>query len=264
MRKYFEVAKNTWNETISYRFNFVMWRVRTIIQLLTFYFLWSALIPKSVSIADYNHSLILTYILGTSFLSSFVMSSRSAGIGDEIISGDLSNYLIRPVNYFFYWFAKDLGDKAMNIVFAVVEFSILIFLLMPPLFLQTNILLLCLTLIAAIVGLTLYYFFNTLLGMIGFWTSEIWAPRFVFFTMMQFFAGGLFPLDLLPKPVFFFFSLTPFPYLLYFPIKIYLGQLSTTQIYIGLSVSFIWVFAMMWIVNKVWKRGLQVYTSQGR
>lgn len=264
MNKYFRVAKLTWDETVAYRLNFVMWRIRTVLQILTLYFLWFSLIPSGTLLFGYDRSLMLTYVLGTSLISSIVLSSRSYAVGDEINSGNLSNFLLRPINYFLYWFARDVGDKAMNIVFSVIELAVLFAILKPPLFIQTEGMYILLTFVAIVIALIMYFSFNFLLGLIGFWSPEVWAPRFIFIILLNFFAGGLFPLDILPKFIFSIFQLLPFPYLLYFPIKIYLGQLTIMEILNGIMISLAWTVVLYGLVQYVWKKGLLVYTAQGR
>jgi len=264
MKKYWLVAKNTWDETVTYRFNFVMWRVRTILQLLTVYFLWLAVIPKDGSFGTYSQSLMLTYIFGTQILFSFVFASRSYNVGDEINLGNLSNFLIRPINYFAYWFAKDLGDKAMNIVFATGELTLLFLILKPPLFIQKELPFILFFILAVILAIFMYFFFNFLLGLIAFWSPEVWAPRFIFYVLINFVSGGLFPLDVLPSAIFEKLIFLPFTYMLYFPLKIYLGQLSTSQILSGMAIASVWTIVFYLIVKLVWQAGLKVYTSQGR
>ncbi len=264
MHTYFRVFANTWGEVLSYRFNFVMWRFRTVLQLLTMFFLWSALIPASGDLFGYSQSQMLTYILGTSLISSIVMSTRTGEIGDIINTGDLSNYLLKPVSFIKYWFARDLGDKAMNVVFSTIEIGILILLFQPPLFLQTNPVYLLLTIIACLISIIMYFFFNYLLGLFGFWSNEIWGPRFIFWILLGFFAGSLFPLDILPGPVFEVLKLLPFTYLLYFPLKIYLGSLGFSAIFQGLLVSFIWTLILYFAVQYVWKKGLKLYGAEGK
>lgn len=264
MNKYLQIAKLTWDETFVYRLNFVMWRVRVVLQILTLYFLWSALIPTGASLFGYDQSSMLTYILGTSLISSIVLSSRSNAVGDEINSGNLSNFLLRPINYFLYWFARDVGDKAMNIIFSIIELTVLFVILKPPLFIQTESFYLLLTIVAIVLALIMYFFFNFLLGLIGFWSPEVWAPRFIFIILLNFFAGGLFPLDILPKFIFSAFQLLPFTYLLYFPIKIYLGQLTIIETFTGIMISLVWTLALYIIVQYVWRKGLKIYTAQGR
>ncbi len=264
MKKYLIVAKNTWDQTVTYRLNFVMWRVRVVLQILTIYFLWLAVLPKDVVIGAYDQPLILTYILGTSLITSFVMSSRSYEVGDEINEGNLSNFLIRPINYFLYQFARDMGDKAMNLVFCITELTIIFFILHPPLFIQNEPTYLLLSLLSALVALVMYFFINFLLGLIGFWSPEVWAPRFIFFILVTFFSGGLFPLDILPEHIFAIFKFLPFTYLLFFPLKIYLGQLSQVEILEGILISLIWTILLYFVMKFVWNRGLKIYTAYGK
>lgn len=264
MTKYWIIIKNTWSEMITYRLNFVLWRLRVILPLLTMYFLWLAIIPKDGRFGAYDQSLMLTYVLGGGLLSSMIISSRSHGVADHITSGDLSNYLVRPLNYFAFWFAQDIGDKAMNISFAIFELTVLFLILSPPLFIQTDPSFLVLAVVSSMVALFLYFFLNFLIGLVGFWSPEVWAPRFIFIILITFFAGGLFPLDILPAAIYEIIILLPFTYLIYFPIKIYLGQLSHVQIYSGLLVAVIWVAILYFIVKFVWQRGLKVYTAYGK
>ena len=197
-------------------------------------------------------------------VSSFVLSSRSSAVGEEINSGNLSNFLLRPINYFLYWFARDVGDKAMNIIFSIIELAVLFAILKPPLFIQTEGLYILLAFVAIVLALIMYFFFNFLLGLIGFWSPEVWAPRFIFTVLLNFFAGGLFPLDILPKFIFSIFQLLPFTYLLYFPIKIYLGQLTIVEIFAGIMISLLWTILLYVVVRYIWRKGLLVYTAQGR
>lgn len=264
MKKYFLVAKNTWAEMLTYRLNFVMWRVRGVVFLLSMYFLWLAVIPKGTLVLGYNQELMLTYIFGALLVNAIVFSSRSYAIGDDINQGNLSNYLIRPLHYLFYWVAKDMGDKFMNIMFSIVELCLLFYILHPPFFLQTNGLYLIPFAMSIIFAMILNFFFNMLLGFIGFWSPEVWAPRFIYFMISSFLVGIYFPLDILPANVVNMFQYLPFTYMLYFPLKIYLGQLSLVVVYQGLFVSILWTFLLYIITQFIWQKGLKIYTAQGR
>lgn len=264
MRKYLQVIKNTWSEMFTYRVNFLMWRIRTVLQFLTIYLLWAAIMPKDSPLFGYTYSLMLTYILGTALLSSLVFASRSYEIGDDINQGNLSNFLLRPINYFLFWVAKDIGDKAMNIIFSIVELTILFIFFHPPLLIQTSPQYLIPFLLAIFLALILWFIFNILVGLIGFWSEETWAPRFILMVVISFSAGGLFPLDILPNQIFSILQILPFSYLLYFPLKIYLGQLGITSILISMSISLVWIALLYFAIKTIWARGLKIYTAQGR
>lgn len=264
MKKYWLVARNTWDEMTTYRLSFVMWRVRTVLQLLTVYFLWLAIMPAQGQLFGYSQSLMLTYVLGIAIVGAIVLSTRTHEIGENINKGDLSIFLLRPLNYFGYWFARDMGDKVMNVAFATVEIAILFFILQPPFYMQTNAFYLFLTIIAIFFAIVLHFFIGAMLGMIGFWSPDVWAPRFIFFILLTFFAGGLFPLDIFPQPLFRLFQFLPFTYLLYFPIKVYLGQLSPQEMIFGFFICSVWIFAMYILIQKVWRKGLTIYGAEGR
>lgn len=265
MRKYFLVAKNTWDEILTYRLNFSVWRMRNVFQLITVFFFWRAIVPQGgSSFAGYQQATLLTYILGVTFLNSIVFTSRSASIGDDINRGNLSNFLIQPFNYFLYWAARDAGDKLMNISFAVVEYGIFICIFRPPIFLQTNILLIFSSVIALAIAIVLAFLCNFLLGFIAFWSPEVWAPRFIFTIVISFFSGGFFPLQILPKFWYTLLLLTPFPYMQYVPIQLYLGHTPPIVISEYLVAGSIWIFFLLTIVSAIWRKGLQEYSAEGR
>lgn len=248
----------------TYRFNFLMWRVRNVLQLLTIYFLWLTVTPENGEIFGYSQSLILTYVLGAAFIGSIVLATRTQEIGENIDSGDLSNFLSRPISYFGYWFARDIGDKLFNISFAVTELVILYFLLKPPLFIQTDPVVLLLTSLAIVIAIFLYFFIGCLLGMIGFWSPDVWAPRFILFVLIGFFSGGLFPLDIFPQWAQEIFTYSPFTYLQFFPLKVYLNSFTQQQLITGFVIASLWTCILYRLTYIVWNRGLKLYSSQGQ
>lgn len=265
MKKYFLIAKNTWDEVLTYRLNFTMWRIRTVLSLLAIYFLWASILPSyQSSVFGYSQSQMLTYILGTALAFSIVLATRTIDIGDDINSGNLSAQLLRPISYFSYYFWKDIGDKAMNIFFSVIELTLLFFILHPPIFVQTSAVYISLAFASIILAVILNFLISSILGFIGFWSHEVWGPRFLFFTLLTFFSGTWFPLDIFPKGIYLVFQLLPFTYLLFFPLKIYLGQLNIFEILTGLSITVVWIFVFYVILKIVWNKGLKAYTAYGR
>lgn len=264
MQQYIQIIKNTWAEMMTYRLNFILWRVRMVLQLLVTYFLWFAIFSGQKELFGYKQSMILTYVLLSNIIRTIVLGTTTMEIGQIINNGVLSNFLIRPINFFKYYIAKDIGDKLLNFGFSLIEITILIVILRPPIFFQSSPMVIVLALIAAALGMVLYFYFSLALGIIGFWSPDIWAPRFLSFVIMEFFAGGLFPLDILPKPLFLVSQSLPFYYFIYFPLKVYLGQLTFMSMVTGFLVGLCWVGAFIYLVGKLWNKGLRVYTAEGR
>lgn len=263
MKKYFALARLSWSNGLVYRLNFLMWRVRLILGLLTAYFLWKAVFANQQTIFGYSESAMITYILVASLLQSLVLATRSIDLAGIINSGDLSNILTKPISNFWYWLSRDAADKILNLVFAAAELSILYFLLRPPLIFPPVLLVLPLLLVL-LLSTFLYYLINYLFCLLGFWTPEVWAPRFLLFVILQFVAGSLFPLDVLPQSIQKIVSFTPFPYLIFFPTQLFLGKLAGSAIVTGIAASLFWIVIFTFIVKITWTKGLKSYGAEGR
>ena len=270
MQKYLQIIKATAGEYMAYRLSFVLWRFRIVIQLLITYFLWWAIFSQPdlpagrQALFGYTQQTILTYILLSSLVRPLIMGTRTQEVGNLIVNGDLANFLLRPFRIVSYFISRDIADKLLNLFFAVFEVSVLLYILKPPLFLQTNASTLLLTVLALGIGTILFFYFSILLSLLGFWTPDVWAPRFLSFILTEFFAGMLFPLDILPKPLFVISQLLPFSYFIYFPLKVYLGELSGNVLVQGLSIGFIWIILFHLLYTFVWMKGLKVFTAVGR
>ncbi len=264
--KYKQILQISWANGFVYRLNFIMWRVRSILQLLVVYFLWLAIFKEGGSFAGYEKQTILTYVLGTSVLRSFVLASRSQDIGAEIASGDLNNFLIRPLNYFANWMSKDLADKALNSIFVFVELALIIFILQPPLFLQTNPIFLSAFVITSVVAMLMYFFLSFLISSITFWYPEHngWPARFLAVIMIEFLSGGLFPLDIFPEKAARVLEFLPPAYFLFHPMQIYLGRVGLIHIATILGSMIVWVIALAVVSKSVWNKGLKIYGAYGR
>lgn len=262
--KYLTVLRISWEENFVYRTNFILWRVRTVMQFLILYFFWSVVFSGTDELFGYTRASILTYVLGTSLIRSMVLSSRSVDVAGEIHQGILTNFLVKPVSYLSYWFTRDIADKVLNIIFTIFELGILIWLLKPPLILQTDPAILMAFILVTILGLLLYFYLSFLLSITGFWVREVWAPRFLALVFIEFLSGGVFPLDILPAGVFNFLRLLPFTYLIFFPLKVYLGQLTLPEILAGASILVGWIALSVVAVQYVWAKGLKVYEAEGR
>ena len=264
--KYFSIATISWQNGFVYRLNFIMWRVRNVIQLLTIYFLWLAISSGQDQIFSYTQSTILTYVLGSSLIRSVVLSSRSIDAQGEIASGDLNNHLVKPFNYLLNWVARDFSDKLLNILFATAELTILYFILQPPIFIQTNFAHLTLFIVSVILAATLYFIFSFIISMSTFWYYEGggWAQRFLSFVLIESLAGALFPLDILPPLFAKLVLLLPTAYFIYYPMQIYLGRTDPTQTFAGFAILIFWIILLYKISQSLWHKGLKIYGAFGR
>lgn len=265
MQKYLTVFNISWQNGFVYRLNFILWRVRILIGILITYYLWTALFQTNKFLFGYTKEQMLSYVFLTLILRSIILSAKSMDAAGEIQEGKLSNFLLRPLKFHLYWFAADIADKSLNILFSIFEILALFLLLRPPLFLQSNPEILLLFIISVILAVILYFLIGNIASNMAFWLpGNAWGFWFLLISITELLGGLLFPMDILPKSAYQIIMLLPFPYLIYFPANLYLGQFSNREMVIGFGVMFFWIILAFAVSRLEWKKGLVIYEAQGR
>ena len=197
-------------------------------------------------------------------LQSVVLASRSIDLASGYQLGELSNIIIRPISNLWYWLSRDAADKALNLIFSAVEIFCWLFYYVrhwPGLTLPHSAISLLLILPLSTL---LYYFINYLFGLTGFWTNEVWAPRFLLMVVLQFLAGLMFPLDVLPQKSRVWPCGRLFRIWFIFLAQVILGKTGNMGIINGLAATAVWTIIFGILVEMVWRKGLRVYGAEGR
>lgn len=253
----------TIQDMLVYRINFVLWRFRNVVTLLIKYFLWTAVYASTSSLFGYTKEQMITYVLLSSVISSFVLATKTADVAGEIVQGKIIDFVLRPIDFFRFQVARDLADKIMNFSLQIVEITGLIFVLQPQLYIQTDPMAYLWLSIFLIYGVIISFFINLSVSFLGFWTPEVWAPRFVMFMLVLVFSGGYFPLDIVPKGLYYALFLTPFPYLYFLPTRAYLG-LPFDEGVIFVFTGALWVLLSYALARHMWNKGLHSFSFFGR
>lgn len=262
--KYFTIFKIGWQNLLEYRFNFVLGRLRVILVLILFYYIWHSLSLFSSRFAGYSFLELVTYVLlGVNILRSAVFGAQSRKVASEINDGSFSNYLIKPINHFWFIFFKELGERSVYFITSVIEVIIFALLFNVDFFWQGNVVVLLFFAISCVLSIFLYFILSYIISLLAFWSREAMGPRFLYEWFLEFASGAYFPLDILAKPIFTALQFLPFMYLIYLPMSIYLGRVDFTQAGKGILIQFTWVIATSWFAYIIWNRGLRKYTSEG-
>jgi len=263
LRKYWFVFAIYWQEGLSKRASFLMERFRAFVVLLSFYYFWSALLKHRTHFVGYDRHQIITYVLGMNILRSLVFATRTEEIPGEINHGRLSGYLLKPVNFMLYTFFRDLSEKSINLISSIIEICGLILLFHVLIQWPHNLGTWMLFVVACAGATWLYFILSFMTGCWGFWTSEAWGPRFLLELFLEFTAGAFFPLDVLPTMAQHIIKSFPSPYLIFFPLQIFLGKLDSNQIVNGFLIQFFWILVISGMARVVWSKGMKNYSSAG-
>jgi ABC-2 type transport system permease protein len=263
MNKYLNLFFVTWQNGLVYRLSVFLWRLRQFLTTLMSLTVWSVIFTNQGQVLHYTGSEMTTYIFLVGILQSLVLASILNGLAHTIYAGNLSYELIKPVNIFAYLGVQDLADKAKNFLFILIETAILFFMFKPEIVIP-SLGVVALFGLWAVGGIIINFWITLLFGSLGFWSAETWGPRFLFFMFLDFTAGRLFPLDILPKFIQNIVYLTPFPYFSFIQTQLFLGKLSSPEILHHSLIMVGWILGLGMIVKLIWSRGIKDYAAAGR
>lgn len=263
LSKYLALAKITWQNQFMYRVNFIVWRCQVFISSLMAFYLWQVLFLNKSELFNYQQQEMLCYIFITLILQSLIVATGLQNLADDIYSGRLSHWLLKPINFFSFLVAQDYADKIKNIFFAIGEFLIL-YLIFQPNFHLPSLIYCLLFIISLLGGLILFFLIMLVFGLIGFWTPDTWALRFLFFTILEFTAGRLYPLDILPKTLQQLIYFTPFPYLTFTQTQIFLARMPIFIAGKNLLIIIFWIGLLLIISKLLWQKGIKAYQAAGQ
>jgi len=263
MRKYLRAYAIALQETLQRRSTLLMDRLGGFAIVLSLYSFWNVLLGDKTSFLGYTRPEMLTYVLIISILRSFVFTGRGWQLVQEISSGKISSYLVRPLSYHGYALALDLAQKTVHVGSSALEIGLLIFIARGGVFIPRDPAAWALFFAAALMASLIFFFLEFAVSTLAFWTSESGGPLFCFELFLQFAAGAFFPLDVLPEQLRRLLSFTPFPYMVYFPARVLLQKVAPAEAVRLLGAESAWLVAATAVAVAAWSRGLRSYAAEG-
>jgi len=267
MRKYAHVIAIGIQNTLVYRVNFLFRATFGLIPLLATILLWRAIFEGRVDpggVGGYGLAQMTTYYLVVSLVTMLTgVTDDDWQIATDIREGAINQFLLKPINYLGYRLCLYFSGRVIYTTFALLPVGLFIFFLREYAVLPPDLATFGLFLISVILTGLLQFLISFSMAMLAFWVLEVSTFIFILYAL-EFLAGGhLFPLDILPPPLLDLLFLTPFPYLLFFPVSIYLGRTTGAEIWQGLGIQAMWVVAAAIVARLVWERGLKRYSAYG-
>jgi ABC-2 type transport system permease protein len=240
-----------------------MWRIRQFLGSVMALSVWTVIFASNTNFANYDRTQMITYIFIVALFQNVILSSILNGLAHTVYSGKISHELLKPLNLFYYFAMQEVADKLKNVGFIVIE-SLLLFFIYQPAIIIPSLFIISMVAVLVFLATLLNFFISLLFGSLGFWSPDTWAPRFLFFMFVEFTAGRLFPLDILPVSLQKIIFLTPFPYLSFVQTQLFLGRFSPGDSWFHLVVLTSWVALFGFLTGVIWRRGLKDYAAAGQ
>lgn len=261
MRKYLIVVKINLSKALIYRSVIVGWTIVSIISVASAYFIWNSAASATGSFGEMTRGQIQAYYALFVVLSWIYASYAQFSIIEEIDSGELSNFLLKPFSYFVYKLAQEHGWRIGDLTIRLPIAILFIFFFRSIFFPSFTLSLFFLVILSIILGATIYYCISFTFGLIAFWASNVYSLMGFYWIAIGFLGGEYIPLPLLPSFLFRISMFLPFRYIYSFPIEIYFGLVSGSNLIFGFGVQFLWLISVIFLAKKIWQRGVKRYNA---
>jgi len=237
----------------------------TIINFIIAYFLWQAIFEAQgiTSLKGMSFSYMIFYSLITPLISRLIGNEGFGDIASDIYHGSLNKYLLYPLSFLNYaYFAKSI-----KMLFGYLQVFIILVLYLFFFSIPKEINFSAFNFILFVFNIFLAFNFFFLIGacieMLAFWADNVWSLMVMLRVTVGLLGGLFFPLTLFPEKIVVILKFLPFPYLVFYPFKILVGQLSPLIWAKGMGILLVWTIFQLLFTKFIWAKGNHQYTGVG-
>ena len=233
---------------LAYRGAILLWFIGAMISAVLMGLVWWAIYSFSddPAIGGYLFPQMLLYVILSAVVGEATYTQTMGEITDDVHYGLIGMRLMKPINY-----RVQLGFSAMGAFLARI-----IIIGIPVLTVGTitivfgfgltgiqwyNILLFV---PACVLSALMFDAFDFLFGQLAFRTQAMFGVSSMSHIILSFLSGGIVPIALFPAWAQTALYYTPFPTLVSFPVRIFLGQVGWMEMLIGFAISVGWVIVL--------------------
>src|SRR5215469_10853425 len=265
MKKYLKVFGIGLQNTFVYRWNFFLRALFGIFPLIGTIFIWRAIFEaKGGVINNFDYASVVFYFLLVLAVDSLITPADDEWqVAADIREGQMNAFLVKPMNYLLYRFSLFASNRLLYTLVTLPVLVAIFFAFHTYLAWPSSWGTWAWTIVSVILAAMLQFLISYSVALLAFWMLEISTVVFIIYSFEYFLSGHMFPLGFMPAHIREIMKLLPFPYELYFPISIFMGQVQGAALWRGLLIQFCWVLITALVANTMWKRGLKRYQAVG-
>jgi ABC-2 type transport system permease protein len=267
LKKYLHVIGIGISSNLTYRFNYLTRTLFSFIPLFAMLSLWRTIYAKNDAghlLSGYTEAQMIFYYLMVAIVDIFTaVNEDDWQIAADIREGNISQFLLKPVDYLWYRLCLFFSGRIAFISMACVPLAIFVFCFRNYFVTPPNFAAFAAFVFSLLLTALLQFFLSYSMALLSFWVLEISTFIFILFALEYLASGHLFPLDMLPPALQHALWFTPFPSMLYVPISIYMGKISGNGIALGLLTQLFWVAMTYALARFMWRRGIKKYAAFG-
>ena len=257
--KYFEIGRINFMNSIVYAGDLLASSLFIGLIIFIFINLWKIVYANTGVIEGFTITMMLWYFVMTESIVT-AQTKVLEEIWEDVVGGNLANYLNKPYNYLIYKYASSIGRAILKffLTFIIGGTIVLIFLGGISIKLYT----IPFILIIVLLAISLNFMIMTFLGIFAFWLEDARALSFIYQKIVFTIGGMLLPLEIFPAWIMKISSVLPFSYIAYHPAKLFV-EFSFQSFFQVLIFESAWIILFAVLVAILYKKSIKRLTING-
>jgi ABC-2 type transport system permease protein len=249
-----------WHRSIIYRAAYIVWIVNTAFPLVMMA-IWISL-AQGGPIQGYSATDFVGYYLAAILVRRITNCGIVGDLENLVRTGELSVYLLRPVNVVHHFVARMLSSRLIGI--PLIGIPVLIAVLLTPgtqfNFQPVN---LMLFILASATGFIFEFLAQYLIGGLSFWITQAHGVSAAYQLARSFLGGYIVPLAMFPASLQGALYLLPFQVSMALPVELLTGRMTPEVALLRLGVCVVWIAVLALCTRLLWRAGLRSYSAVG-
>ena len=255
------LAKMQFKQYTTYKSNFYLFTLNRVVEVLVYIFVWKSIYNQSGDAGGLSIHELVTYYVLTATLKPFALWGINEDIAYSIRNGQINRELLNPLTYFQYCFGINIGEMGYGFVIAVATFIVcsLIWTATMP----VSIIYFILFVILMLLGVPIIFFIQMIVGTFGCYSSSIWGMEILKNAIISIFSGIIAPITLFPEWFQKISNILPFKDIIYTPINIWLGNITTSEIIFIMLKQILWGVILYLVARTFFNYSIKKITING-
>jgi len=221
--------------------------------------LWHALykVGGATQIAGFTYDQMISYTIASVLFSQVRGGDHDFELAEMIRSGQLSNYLLRPVGVIEFVYARGAASRyfVAGICFLLGTILLAMWGLNPWRMVGAMFL--------AVLGNIIHFQVGTALAATSFYWEEAYSVLMVKNVVVGILSGEMIPLTLFPSQYQWIWKSTPFYLYVFGPTQFALGHWDLQQYLNAVAIAIAWIVGCTLLIKLTWGMGMKKYISLG-
>jgi ABC-2 type transport system permease protein len=259
---YAQQFRTTFASFVQYRASIFIWMISHVLEPLIYLVVWSVVSRSNDgSVGGISTGQFAAYFIVMMLVNHVTYTWVIYEYEYRIREGALSFALLRPLHPIHSDIVDNVSSKLITLPMMFVAAALLALLFTPELHLSFWAVVTFIP--ALLLAFFLRFFVEWTLALAAFWTTRVSAVNQGYYVAALFLSGQVAPLSLLPFPAQVAAAVLPFRWMISFPVEVFLGRLTATQMIMGLAVQAAWLGLAVVLLRVVWRAGVRAYSAVG-